>query len=103
MVRRRARGRRAWAQDWAQDHRRAGRDADVRRSAPRIVAPRERSALARGQAWRPSPDDAGRGPRTVGHDARFDEARPRADPGHADAWTSRHRGTNPERAREVYG
>ena len=72
-------------QDRAESHRRARRDAHLRRACPRIVASRQRPALARRQARRSSPDDAGRRPRTVGDDARGDEARPRADPGDADA------------------
>src|ERR1700733_3578002 len=103
MVRRRARGRRAGAYSCAQDHRRARGDADLRRSAPRIVAPRQRSALAWRQAWRPSPDDAGRRSRTVGDDARVDETRARADPGHADVGPSRYRRSDRARPSEISG
>ena len=87
----------------AQGHRRARRDADLRRSAPRIVAPRQRSARARRQARRSSPDDAGRRSRTVGDDARVDEARPRADPGDADVGPSRHRRSDRARPGEISG
>ena len=51
-----------------------------------VVAARQRPARARRQARRPSPDDARRRSRIVGDDAGVDEARPRADPGDADAW-----------------
>ena len=57
----------------------------------RIVASRQRTARARGQARRPALDDARRRARTVGDDARGDETRARADPGDADARGSRHR------------
>ena len=97
MVRRRARGGRAWAQGRAQGHRRACRDAVLRRACARVVAARQRPARAWRQARRSSPDDAGRRSRIVGDDAGVDEARPRADPGHADAGPSRHR--RPDRAR----
>ena len=97
LVRRRARGGGAWAKTALKvigDRVETRTFADL---APRILASRQRPALAGGPARRPTPHDARRRPRTLGDDAGGDEARPRPDPGDADAWARRHR--RPDRAR----
>ena len=91
-----------WALDWfdaelaagehghtdrAHGDRRSRRDKELRRAFAGVLAPRRRPSRARGQARRPALDDAGRMSRTVGDDARGDEARPRAHP--RDAATGR--------------
>ena len=86
LVRRRACGGRAWAEEPRSKSSASGSRRGPSPSLLGIVASRQWPARARRQARRPSPDDAGRRSRTVGDDAGLDEARPCPDPGDADAW-----------------
>ena len=95
------RGRRGRPQAGAESHRRRRRNEELRRPQPGIVAARQWSARARGEARRPAPDDAGRGAGAMGDNAGRDETWAGADPGDAGARPSGYRRSAGPRQGEV--